>query len=198
MALTDSQRTSLKALLAEVEGLVARCKDRLLSLEEAKGKLTEMWDESRAILQPGSDEWRFLDREHKEAPGWWRAESSGYVASHDSRRFVHLQEALKQIIEPSESRSSDQQGGRARIAETKSRNYRGGRAGHRLRRAGKVAGGIVTVFPWIYKAVDAWSNVEFVWTRRSGIMTFLLSDLGLLAVTGVGLFLIWLSSRARN
>lgn len=71
-------------------------------------------------------------------------------------------------------------------------------ASRRVQRAGKIAGVTIVAFAWIYKAIDAWSNVEFVWMKRSGIVTFLLSDLGLLLVTIAGLFVIWLSFRPRN
>jgi hypothetical protein len=58
-----------------------------------------------------------------------------------------------------------------------------------------IPGWIFAILPWVYKALDAWGNFEFGRSKMPGVLSFLMTNLGLLLITSVGFLLVYLAVR---
>lgn len=103
MVLSLTQITEAEAVLEAVETAIDRCTRRLFTLSEVMKEHRVLWERAMNATTKDSDEWRTLDREHRQYPNWFKGGSpSEYVSQMDSDKFVHLRTVLRGLLEQAE------------------------------------------------------------------------------------------------
>lgn len=102
MSLSEHQIIEFESLLEDLETAMARCYKELLTQSEAMRIYNDFWQRALGITKKDSDEWRTLDRIHKNTSAWWEGSLSGYVLKKDCEHFAKLRTTLKQLLEDNE------------------------------------------------------------------------------------------------